>query len=115
MKRFLLTLTVAFLVTGSSQAEKIYKPVDLSMRKSVVNQQFNDLQSQRCFESLNKCQDGLYRTLQSLRPQSERELQLYQENEMLRTKVESLTKIVNCLNLSDETKKSECLDSAKQK
>ena len=108
----LLALLMIALISlcFKGQSEQIQHKSSLSMRRGVVTEQMVDLQSQRCFEALNKCQDTIIKFSYSLKPESERELTLIKENNLLRKQNTYYVNMINCLRNNDNLEKSKCLE-----
>jgi len=109
LKRFKIVIGIylSFVMVSAVYSETMAPVSSLSMRGKVVTEQFNDLQNQRCFSSLNKCQDSLTRIIYSLNPRTEREIELIKENELLKKQNDYYLKILNCIKVSDPQR---CID-----
>ena len=101
----ILFLGACLIGLQKTNASEIVEKQKLSLRGRVADSQLFDLRDQRCFETLNNCQKLLTR----IQPESEREVELIKENNMLRRQIEVQNKIIDCYKNNTSNQVLECL------
>lgn len=116
MRKALISLFL-FCCFLSAEGAEIINKAPLSLRGKVVTEQFADVRDQRCFETLQGCQNSLSKLALSFRPSTEKEAALTLQVEQLKVQVEQLKaqnahylRTIGCLRLTGKDQDT-CLKS----